>query len=46
MRGNKLSNRVFDTSEEVRDVYRDGSVWLVAQPERITSIGICEWAVH
>ena len=44
LRGNKLSNRVFDTYEAIVDACCDAWVWLTEQPERITSIGSREWA--
>ncbi len=44
LRGNKLSNRVFDTYEAIIDACCDAWNWLAAQPERITSIGAREWA--
>lgn len=40
MRGNKLSNRVFDSYETIIDACRDARVWLNAQPDCITSIGL------
>jgi len=44
LRGNKLSNRVFDTYEAIVDACSDAWLWLAAQPERITSIGARKWA--
>jgi len=44
LRGNKLSNRVFDTYQAIVDACCDAWNWLTAQPERITSIGTREWA--
>ena len=44
LRGNKLSNRVFDTYEAIVDACCDAWVRLAEQPERITSIGTREWA--
>ena len=44
LRGNKLSNRVFDTYEAIVDACCDAWVWLTEQPERITSIGSRKWA--
>ena len=44
LRGNKLSNRVFDTYEAIVDACCDAWVWLTDQPDRITSIGNREWA--
>jgi transposase len=44
LRGNKLSNRVFDTYEAIVDACSDAWLWLAAQPERITAIGTREWA--
>ena len=43
LRSNKLSNRVFDTYEDIVDACCDASNWLTDQPERITSIGTREW---
>ena len=40
LRGNKLSNRVFDTYNAVVDAWN----WLAAQPDRITSIATRQWA--
>ena len=39
LRGNKLSNRVFHSYEAILDACCEAWNWLVAQPERITSIG-------
>lgn len=44
LRGNKLSNRVFDTYEDIVDACCDAWNWLIAQPERITAIGSRSWA--
>ena len=44
LRGNKLSNRVFATYDAIVDACCDAWKWLVAQPERIASIGTREWA--
>lgn len=44
LRGNKLSNRVFDSYEAIVDACCDAWVWLIQQPERITSIGARDWA--
>jgi hypothetical protein len=44
LRGNKLSNRVFDIYEDIVDACCDAWVWLTDQPDRITSIGNREWA--
>lgn len=44
LRGNKLSNRVFDTYDAIVDACCDAWVWLTKQPERITSIGTRNWA--
>ena len=44
LRGNKLSNRVFDTYETIVDACCDAWNWLIRQPERITAIGHREWA--
>ena len=43
LRANWLSNRVFDSYEEIIDACE---AWrkLIAQPETITSIGMREWA--
>ena len=44
LRSNKLSNRVFDTYEAIVDACCDAWNWLIAQPNRITSIGTRSWA--
>lgn len=44
LRGNKLSNRVFDTYDAIVEACCDAWTWLMAQPERITSIATRSWA--
>ena len=44
LRGNKLSNRVFDTYNDIVDACCHAWTWLISQPERITSIGTRSWA--
>ena len=44
LRANWLSNRVFDTYEEIIDAACEAWRKLIAQPETITSIGMREWA--
>jgi len=44
LRGNKLSNRVFDTYDAIVDACCEAWNWLTAQPERITTIASREWA--
>ena len=44
LRSNKLSNRVFETYQAIVDACCTAWLWLVAQPERITSIGTRDWA--
>jgi len=44
LRGNWLSNRVFDTHEAILDTACEAWRRLVAQPEIITSIGLRDWA--
>ena len=44
LRGNKLSNRVFDTYEAIVEACCDAWTWLMTQPERITSIATRSWA--
>ena len=44
MRDNWLSNRVFETYDEIVDHSCDAWNKLVAQPDRITSIGRRDWA--
>jgi transposase len=44
LRGNWLSNRVFDTHEAILDAACEAWRRLVAQPEIITSIGLRDWA--
>lgn len=38
LRANKLSNRVFDTYDNIIDACCDAWNWLIAQPERITTL--------
>ena len=44
LRQNWLSNRVFDSYENIIDAARDAWHKLIAQPGSITSIGMREWA--
>jgi transposase len=44
LRGNKLSNRVFETYDDIVDACCDAWNWLIKQPERITAIGSRSWA--
>jgi len=44
LRGNWLSNRVFDTYEAILDAACEAWRKLVVQPEIITSIGLRDWA--
>ena len=44
LRGNKLSNRVFDDYDAIVHACRDAWNWLTAQPDRITSIASRDWA--
>jgi len=44
LRGNKLSNRVFDTYDAIVDACCEAWNWLTAPPERITTITSREWA--
>lgn len=44
LRGNKLSNRVFNTYDAIVDACCDAWRWLTQQPERITSIGTRQYA--
>jgi transposase len=44
IRANWLSNRVFDTYDEIIDAACDAWNRLVAQPHTITSIGMRHWA--
>lgn len=44
LRSNKLSNRVFETYEDIVEACCDAWRWLAAQPERIASIGTRPWA--
>ena len=44
LRSNKLSNRIFETYDAVVDAGCDAWNWLIAQPDRITSIGTRSWA--
>ncbi len=45
LRQNWLSNRVFDTYEDIVDAACDAWRKLIAQPDIITSIGSREWAL-
>ena len=44
MRGNWLSNLVFDTYDDIIDAACDAWRELIAKPQTITSIGMREWA--
>ena len=44
LRGNWLSNLVFETYDDIIDAACDAWRKLIAQPETITSIGMREWA--
>jgi transposase len=44
LRGNKLSNRVFETYDAILDACCDAWNWLMSQPSRITSIATRSWA--
>ncbi len=44
LRQNWLSNRVFDTYEDIIDAACDAWRNLIAKPDIITSIGTREWA--
>ena len=44
LRGNKLSNRVFETYETIVAACCDAWNWLMRQPERTTSIAYRDWA--
>ena len=44
LRSNTLSNRVFDTYDDVATACCNAWNWLAAQPDRITSIGTRAWA--
>jgi transposase len=44
LRSNRLSNRVFETYDDIIDAACDAWRELIAQPETITSIGMREWA--
>jgi transposase len=44
LRGNKLSNRVYGSYTAILDACCDAWNWLLAQPERITSIASRDWA--
>ena len=39
LRGNPLSNRVFDTYDDIVDACGTAWNWFTAQPERVTSVG-------
>ena len=44
MRGNWLSNLVFDSYDDIIDAACDAWRELIAEPQTITSIGMREWA--
>jgi DDE superfamily endonuclease len=44
LRSNWLSNRVFDTYDDIIDAACEAWMKLMAMPETITSIGMREWA--
>ncbi len=44
LRGNKLSAGVWDSYEEIVDACAEAWNWLMADPDRIRSIGNREWA--
>jgi hypothetical protein len=44
LRGNWLSNQVFDSYDDILDAACDAWRRLIAQPETITSIGLRDWA--
>lgn len=44
LRGNKLSNRVFETYDAIVDACCDAWTWFMASPERVTSIATRRWA--
>jgi transposase len=45
LRANWLSNRVFDTYEEIIDAACDAWQRLIAQPQTITSVGSRDWTL-
>jgi len=44
LRANKLSNRMFDSYDNIVDASCDAWNWLTSQPARITSIASRPWA--
>ncbi len=44
LRANKLSARVWDDYDEILNACADAWNWLIADPDRIRSIGATEWA--
>ena len=44
LRQNKLCAQVWDTYEDILDACKAAWNWLVADPERIRSIGTRQWA--
>ena len=44
LRGNKLSAGVWDSYEEIVDACAEAWNWLMADPDRIRSIGTRDWA--
>ena len=43
LRGNKLSNRIFDTYDAILDACCDAWNWLMQQPNRISAIATRSW---
>ena len=44
LRGNKLSNRIFNSYEAIVEACCEAWNWLAQQPDRITAIGTRSWA--
>ena len=44
LRGNKLSSRVWNTYQTMRDVCKEAWNFIANDPERIKSIGTRDWA--
>ena len=44
LRGNKLSAGVWKNYAAIQQACKDAWNWLIADPDRIRSLGSCEWA--
>ena len=44
LRGNKLSNRIFEDYDAILDACCEAWTWVMSQPDRITAIATRSWA--